>query len=338
MGSSSDREASAYRNRPRRWVFLTGDRRSIAALLSAAIFLSLLAVGTTWELQMENLVTETRAVQTLFNTLLGGVILFVSVVLTLNVAVLAEEFGPLRTKQTQVEESIQFQTELEHFTESGVSSANIREFVLLLLDLLHEEANELRETSGGEDEAVARQVAALGESVASGVTAIEARHRSRRPGTAPILLAGLRYDYARHISEARRIRWTLGDRLSNDRRARLDDLVELLTLFGSSREYFTTLYYRREIRNLSGSLLVLSLPVIVFTAFVLLAIDAGLFPTVTVLEIQPRLLYVSTAFVVALSPYVLLSSYMLRILTVSKYSLKPSGFTFEEVETTADDS
>jgi hypothetical protein len=48
-----------------------------------------------------------------------------------------------------------------------------------------------------------------------------------------------------------------------------------------------------------------------------------------VFAIQPGLLYVGVAFVVALSPYVLLSAYMLRILVVSKHSLDPGGSTVE---------
>ncbi|WP_336359568.1 hypothetical protein [Haladaptatus sp. ZSTT2] len=60
----------------RQWVFLYGNRRWIALFLSALIFCFLLGVGAIWEFEMERLVVETRAVQTLFNTLLGGVILF----------------------------------------------------------------------------------------------------------------------------------------------------------------------------------------------------------------------------------------------------------------------
>lgn len=84
--------------RPIRWLLLTGSRRSPTLLLSVLVLGVLLAVGTVWEIEMERLVNETRAVQSLFNTLLGGIILFVSVVLSINIAVLAQELGPLQTK------------------------------------------------------------------------------------------------------------------------------------------------------------------------------------------------------------------------------------------------
>ena len=75
-----------------RWAFLYGNRQTFALLLSVAIFVLLLVLGTVWEFEMERLVVEARAVQTLFNTLPGGIILFVSVVLSINTAALSQEF------------------------------------------------------------------------------------------------------------------------------------------------------------------------------------------------------------------------------------------------------
>jgi hypothetical protein len=120
-----------------------------------------------------------------------------------------------------------------------------------------------------------------------------------------------------------------GAALTESDQESLDTLLRILTILASGREYFTTLYFKRELRNLSSALLVLSLPVIVFTSYVILAMDAGLFPQTTLPGVRSRLLYVNLAFVIALSPYVLLSSYMLRMLTVSKHSLESTVFTLE---------
>jgi hypothetical protein len=86
---------------PLQWLLLTGSRRTLTLVLSVLVLAVLLAVGTVWELEIERLVNETRAVQSLFNTLLGGIILFVSVALSINIAVLAQEPGPLQTKRFQ---------------------------------------------------------------------------------------------------------------------------------------------------------------------------------------------------------------------------------------------
>ena len=109
-----------------RWVLLSGDRRVLTLVIEVIILLGLLTVGTVWQFEMERLVTETRAVQTLFNTLLGGIILFVSVVLSINTAALAQEFAPLQVKLARIEDSIDFQIELEELVEDGISPAGLQ--------------------------------------------------------------------------------------------------------------------------------------------------------------------------------------------------------------------
>ncbi|WP_254535459.1 hypothetical protein [Halomarina litorea] len=310
-----------------RWFLLDGDRRVVALSLSFVVLVVLVVAGTVWELEMERLVSETRAVQTLFNTFLGGIILFVSVVLSINIAVLAQEFGPLRTKQEQIEESLAFQSELEAFVETGVSPAELGEFFLFVLRALRTEATRLRAATGTDTGDHHGEILAFVDGIEAEADLVEERVRGVQGMVSNVLLAGLDYDYAHQIYTARRIQYDYEEELRSVERTALENLTELLTFFATGREYFTTLYFKREVRNLSFGLLVVSLPTIVFTSYTLLAIDAGQFPALTVPGIAPRLLWVSVAYVVALSPYVLLSSYILRILTVSKRSLGSSAFT-----------
>ncbi|WP_336001844.1 hypothetical protein [Halorientalis halophila] len=313
-----------------RWVFLYGDRRVLALVTLLVILTTLLFVGSVWEFEMERLVTETRAVQTLFNTLLGGIILFVSVVLSINIAALAQEFAPLQVKLARMEDSIEFQIELEELVDDGVSPAGLRPFIEYVIGAINTETESLRtaEDSTGDDRARADLLAFVDE-LDTQLSLIENRIGRPNPQVSVVLLSTLDYPHARHINLTRRLKSVHGDELTESDHESLATLLEVLTVLASGREYFTTLYFKRELRNLSSNLLVLSLPVIVFTAYVLLAIDAGLFPRPTFLELGTRLLYVNLAFVIALSPYVLLSSYMLRILTVSKHSLESTVFTLD---------
>ena len=310
-----------------RWLFLTGSRRSLTLLLSMLVLGVLLVVGTVWEIEMERLVNETRAVQSLFNTLLGGIILFVSVVLSINIALLSQELGPLQTKRSQLEDSIEFKTELEEVVESGASLSEADSLSQFLLRALQNEGRRLRRSAERLDDEDARaDIEAFVSEVEAEFASAERRLRSNdRRGTAPVL-PGLDYDLARHISAVRRIRSEHGDTLNESAAGSLSNFVELLESFASGREYFRALYFKREVQSLSADLLLLSLPVIVFTSYALLAIDAGLFPTVSAFGIPPRLLYVSVGYAIALSPYLLLSAYMLRIVTVSRYSTESSGF------------
>lgn len=314
---------------PARWFLLSGSRIQLSVLLSLAILIILLVVGTMWELEMERLVGETRAVQTLFNTLLGGLILFVSVTLSINIAVLGQELSPLRAKRTRIEDSIEFQAELETFSEAGISPAELGEFFQYMLEALRSEAEALAADTGPVQSAsLSEEIRTFAIEVEEEVAAIKAGlGQKRRIST--VLLAGLEYDYATHIYTARRLTREV-DKQGYPEIESLSNLIEILKIFATGRDHFTTLYFKREVQNFSWNLVVLSLPVVVFTSYVLLAIDAGQFPSYTVLGIQPRLLYVSLAFVISLSPYVLLSAYMLRMITVSKHSLRSGSVRIQE--------
>ncbi len=329
--------AKGISDRMIQWVLLYGNRRVLSLFLSIVILGLLLSVGSIWEFEMERLVVETRAVQTLFNTLLGGVILFVSVVLSINTAALSQEFAPLQVKLSQIEDSIEFQAELEKLVDNGVSPAGMQPFLRFVIQAIRSEMTILRneaDDASPDDRSSRghwkRDVLTFVEDVEAQLTLIEGRIRSDDTRTSLILLSGLDYPYARHINTARRIRALHEDDLSDTVLGSFDTLLQTLVVLASGREYFTTLYFKRELRKLSSDLLVLSLPVIVFTSYTLLAIDANLFPEVTLPGVAPRLLYVLVAFVIALSPYVLLSSYMLRIITVSKHSLESTVFTLGE--------
>lgn len=313
-----------------RWIFLYGDRRVITLATLITILSLILFVGTIWEFEMERLITETRAVQALFNTLLGGIILFVSVVLSINTAALTQEFSPLQTKLTHIEDSIQFQVELETLVDDGVTPAGLQPFLEYVIGAVRSETKTLRESDvpPGSERAM-EDLLAFVDDIDAELSRIESRVRETDSRTSVVLLSSLDYPYARHINTGRRLKAAHGAELPDPEFEALDTLLQELAVLASGREYFTTLYFKRELRHLSSSLLVISLPVIVFTAYILLAIDARLFPEVTLPGVGARLLYVNIAFVVALSPYVLLSSYMLRILTVSKHSLERTVFTLE---------
>lgn len=313
-----------------RWILLYGDRRIIALVTTIVILLALLFVGTVWEFEMERLVTETRAVQALFNTLLGGIILFVSVVISINTAALAQEFAPLQVKLARIEDSIDFQIELEGLVEGGVSPTGLQPFLEYVIKGIHIETESLRTSAHSTDDERARaDLLAFADEIETQLSLIENRMGKPNPQVSIVLLSTLEYPYARHLNVTRRLKSVHSDELTKSDHSSLATLLQVLTVLASGREYFTTLYFKRELRNLSSNLLILSLPVIVFTAYVLLAIDAGLFPQTAFLGLGSRLLYVNLAFVIALSPYVLLSSYMLRILTVSKHSLESTVFTLD---------
>lgn len=166
----------------------------LALVTEIVILVALLTVGTVWEFEMERLVTETRAVQTLFNTLLGGIILFVSVVLSINTAALAQEFAPLQVKLASIEDSIDFQIELEELVEDGISPAGLQPFLQYVIEAIHSETESLRTTDGSTtDERARANLLTFADDIDTRLSQIERRIRQSDPRVSILLLSTLDY-------------------------------------------------------------------------------------------------------------------------------------------------
>lgn len=304
------------------WVLIGADRNLLTLLLEVAIFVVLVAAGTLRPFEMQTLLTETRGVQTLFNTLLSGIILLVSIVVSINSSVLSQQITSLGTQQERVEDTLEFRESLEAKSDAGVSPVRPRAFLGYILGTIGETATDLRgRVAESPDREFGAAATAYLDDVIERTDAVRGRldEADGRPRDA--LFVGLEYDYSRRIFGARRLCNEYDDSLTDAEAEGFDELVNALQFFATGREYLKTLYIERELGTLSKTLLYVSLPAIVFVSYTLLAIDAGLFPTVTIPGVPRLLPYVSFAFVVALSPFIVLTSYVVRVVAVSERSL-----------------
>lgn len=315
-------------NRAKRWLLLDGNRRVVAAALLAVVFGALVALGVVWPVEMHQLLAETTTVQALFNTLLSGTIVLVSVVVSINWIVLSQDLTPLGEQRERIENSLEFRRATEDSLGVTVSPAEPARFLRATLDAIRESAASLRDRVGD-----AGAPADLRDDVDAFVAALDDQARQvdetladASPGSSSALLAGLDYDYSRHIYDARRLQNEHADALPDDTIAAVDSLVDGLTFYGTAREYFKTLFYMREFATLSRTLLFVSLPAIVFNSYVLLSINAQQFPEVSVLGISPLMAFVSAAYTVALAPFVVLTAYVLRPATVAIRTLATGPF------------
>jgi hypothetical protein len=149
-------------------------------------------------------------------------------------------------------------------------------------------------------------------------------------GSFRVLLTGLSYNYSGELHAARGLRHSHGDDVSEEAREMIDALINTLKHLGTGREYFKSLYYKRELAYLSSRLLFVSLPVIVFTSYVILALDASMFPEIAVFGLSPLVLFVLLAYTIALAPYLLLTAYVIRAATVTIRTLAGGPFILQE--------
>lgn len=314
-------------NRLKRWLLVSGDRRIVTLVLLFGVFLALTLAGKMWPLQMRDMLQETNTVQMLFNTLLSGIILLVSIVVSINSVVLSQELGSLGTQHERIENSLEYRRDLEQFAQQDVSPTEPAQFIKFILETIDVHADRLRESIADTADADLReQVETYVENVDDEIQVVSDHLDQTYLEQPNILLAGLSYDYAGQIYLARRLVSQYDDVLDDAQHEAFDEFIRTLNYFASGREYFKTLFYKKEMASLSSVLLYVSLPSILFTSYVLLALNENLFPEVSLFGLPLLLLYISLAFTVALAPYLVLTSYVVRTAAVAKRSLDTGPF------------
>lgn len=310
-----------------RWFLVTGNRRLVTLVLLATVFAVLVVGGNVWPLRMRGLLEETNTVQMLFNTLLSGIILLVSIVVSINSVAVSQELGSLGTHFERVQESLTFRESLEEVSDEPISPSQADRFLGFVLETVYSRLRVVDETfEDHPNDDVRSRVQKLVDVADEDLRSVAERFNAVNLERPNVLLAGLEFDYATHLHTLRFLRTYYGDELDDDQQQALDELTEALHFFAASREYFKTLFYQRELSDLSSTLLYVSLPTIVYTAYVILAVDAGLFPDLSLLGLPLLLLYITLAFTIALAPYLVLTSYVVRTAFVSRRSLEVGPF------------
>ncbi|SEP32105.1 hypothetical protein SAMN04487948_1505 [Halogranum amylolyticum] len=330
-GGTGPNDPRSVRTRLQQWILYWGGRVSIAFLLLVGVFLVLLLASAVRPLDLRLLLRNTNTVQSLFTTLLSGSILLVSIVVTITSIVLSHEITDIDNERERIDAAIDYRTQIEGSIARDVSPARPAEFLRIILVLIDRQAEGLARIAAESDDDTFREEAdAFVAQVADVVERTNAQLANARFGSFKILLAGLNYDYSWQLHTARRFKQRYSRQMTNDQLAAVDDLVETLKVFAVGREYFTSLYYKQEFARLSSHLLYVTLPTVVYTSYILLALDAKMFPDVSVLGISPLLLVVSFSYAVALAPYVLLTSYVLRAMAVTLRTLAAGPFVLRD--------
>ncbi|ELY51474.1 hypothetical protein C494_04000 [Natronorubrum bangense JCM 10635] len=337
IGTSRGRLDRSSENRLKRWILFDGNRERVATALLATVFAILLAMGGIWPIEYQELLAETTMVQTVFNTLLSGTILLVSIVVSIAAVGISQELTSLGNQSERVDTIIDFQEEIEEHDIVDVSPARPGQFMAVVLRSIKGRANDLQSIDGTSDREYRSEIERLQRDIQMNTEEVLTTLSRVPDGSTDELLTGLNYDSSWQLYQSRRIRTEYGDELTSAERAAIDDIVRMLRRQMVSREYFKTLYYKLELSDLSTTLLTVSLPIIVFITYVLLALDTGLFPDVTVFGYTPLTVFISLAYTIALAPYAVLTAYVLRAANVTRRTPEEGPFVLDDDRETAYD-
>lgn len=310
-----------------RWVLLDAHRLAVTGSLLTAVFGAFILVGTTWTFEMQRLLTETDTVQTLLDTFLSGMILLVSIVVSINSIVLSHDMSSVQNQEDRIKGAAEFRRDLDDLAEPEDNPSNPASFLRLLSRIISERARLIN------DEEILSEHSELTEDIR--------KHASKVATTAEqlgdvddttgaefaVLWKGMKFPYGRQMEDSRQLRSALSLESDGELVERLDYLIEAFKLFAIGKEYFKTLYYTQEVSRLSQTLLIITLPAILVNSSTILAINAGLFPDFWFLGLPPLQIFVAATFTVSLAPYLVLTAYTLRLATVARLTSSAGIFS-----------
>lgn len=315
--------------RPMLWFLVEGNRLLVASGLLAVTYVLLVTLSVFGPGSVAK-ISGSDPIFALFSSLVIGIIMGVTLVLTFNQLVMARELGPAGEQRDRMRESMQFRTDVEETIDAETSPAEPAPFLGQLLAATSDIAEALgaaleRSSNAPED------VRSYANTVSADADRVETSLEGNEFGTFGVIRSALDFDYSAKIHRGRDLRNRHDQTLSEEARDRFEELLEALEFFGPAREHFKTLYFRWEIIDLTRALVYLSLPALAAVAYTILVFQPADVGGAT-LGIEHSLLVVSGLFIVGVAPFAVFLSYMLRIVSVAKWTLAIGPFILRETD------
>lgn len=334
--ASSDSPADTLRerassNRVKLWLLMAANRRLLTAFILLFLFVALVALDTFNFTSFQAALAKSDPVETLFQGLVGAIITGVTLVVTLSQLVLSQELGAVGDQQERMEEAMSFRRNVEDQTKVVISPPEPAAFLRGLAEAAGDRAEALAKAVGSDrTDTAAQETRTLTESIANNARKVTEQFEGAQFGTFEVVSASLNFNYSWKIYQARRLKNEHEDSFSQEVLSAFDELIEVMTLFGPAREHFKTLYFEWELIDLSRGMVYLAVPALFVSIGSLMYLGTPNLIQGVFLGIANVTWIVSAAVTVSVSPFVLLLSYILRIVTVAKLTLAMGPFILQE--------
>ena len=311
--------------RVRLYLLLKLNRELFTALLAGGMFLSLLFLGTFTVPSFRAYMIQYDPSRYVFQAYITALVTGVTLVVTLSQLVLSQELGPLSSQRQRMSGSMSFRADAETTLDAS-SPAEPAAFLRALIDNSKDTAESFREeVAGHSNDEMEEKVDTLVDNIVSNADVVSDEIENRTFGEYAVVKAALDYNYAWKIYQARRIRDTYVEDLSDEAVGTLTDLIDILSYFGPAREHIKTLYFEWELVDLSRGILYISIPALVVSS----ALASYLTPmsfSGTTLGISNLLWINSAGMTISSLPFLFLAVYILRLATIAKRTLAMGPF------------
>ena len=307
------------------WILVNGNRGAVSAVALILVGLGFVGTGLVWSEELVTLFREEQGIQTILIALFSGIILLVSIALSVNSIVLSQDITALGDQQEEIDKTFSFRDSVREQTNADVSPARPAAFLQVIFDAIRTNVEELSNSISEENSELHSQTETIKDDIVDQVKYVE-DHLGNASGISDVMVAAIQYDYSRQIYSIRQLRIEHEKTLTDSQQEKIDELLTTLKYFTIGREYFKTLYFKRELANLSRGLLVIAFPTLVYLMYAVLSLRAGLLPEFSILGIPLIIWFVGLSFIVGMIPYTLFSAYVLRTATVSIRTLAAGPF------------
>ena len=330
-------EDRVHGGRPVVWFLVRGNRLAVAGSMLVVAYAIVIALGVFGPGSISKLF-DPDPVFALFTPIIIGIIMGVSLVLTFNQLVLSEELGPVGDQRERMADSMEFRRNVEDAVGRETSPPEPSTFLRGLVEATAEHARVVLEALEDEpdlDEQARADVREYAEGIIEDAERVAPDLEGKQFGTFGVVASVLEYNYSWKIYTGRRVRNRHAEELSEETIAAIDNLIGDLEFFGPAREHFKTLYFRWEIINISRALVYVSLPALAVAAYMILIFETGDVAGTT-LGVDHGLAVVALAFTIGVTPFSIFLSYILRIVTVAKWTLAIGPFILRETDRGSD--
>ena len=325
--------------RVKRWFLLDANRNAITGLLLIGCFVAIVLVGSFGPVSVQAFLTEGVSPGTVLVELLKAIVSVVVIVLSINQLVLSPGLGPVGEQQERYEQSIDLRQRVEDRVEVQVSPASPAAFLAVLLNAIVDKAEQIEELAlSVSNPDLREQSDEFTNTVVGEAETVSDALSSSRFGRFEVISAALRFAISEKVRSLRQLQQTDDESLPAPLAEAFEEMNDLLKLFAVAREYLKTVYIREEYISLSEGLLYTGLPAILVTFVASQIYTASVFPG-EFFGVEKRLLFVSAAVTVSLTPFVVLNSYVFRLAAMSRSTLfvgpfdaRETGEDLEEVQ------
>ncbi|NHX36891.1 MULTISPECIES: hypothetical protein [Halolamina] len=312
------------------WLYMGADRRLVALGVVSALFLGVVAGGIARPDSVYPLLTDGDPMETLAQALIGSTVTGVTLVLTLSQLVLSQEQGAVGDQRGRMEEATRFRSDVGDLLEDPISPTEPSAFLRSLVGATEQRAEDVASAVEDlEDDELRGRIIEFVDAIRENSEGVRSDLEGARFGEFEVISAALNFNYSWKLYTANRLQVEYADSLSDQASDRLAALASVLELFGPAREHFKTLYFQWELIDLSRSILWTSLPSLLVSTWALLFFDPA---PGGVAGVPFALLQAAAVVAVALLPFAVLLSYILRIVTVTKRTLSIGPFILRETD------